>query len=151
EMDKLAPTGSRILMVCGSGNKAGDAIHAATFLHADRKIKFIFAKGLDHLKSEKLRTAYDSLHVKPDPVANLDKDIGSCDLIVDALLGTGAKGEPSHDYAQIIQAINRSGKPILSIDMPSGIGTGIHVNPQVTVTMQAPKEGMNAKNSGSII
>ena len=42
--------------------------------------------------------------------------------------GTGIKGKPSADYARIISIMNGSGKPILSIDMPSGFGTEVLEN-----------------------
>ena len=43
------------------------------------------------------------------------------DVIVDALLGTGLTGEVSGDYFNAIKAINICGKPVLALDVPSGL------------------------------
>lgn len=150
EIEKLTPEDASILMICGTGNKAGDAINAAYMLRDKRNLKFIFPRGVDHIKSDKIRSIFESLKIDPVPPERIDEAIKGSDLLVDALLGTGIKGKPSADYARIISIMNGSGKPILSIDMPSGFGTEVHILPKVTVTMHAPKEGMTRENSGTI-
>lgn len=150
EIEKLTPKDATILMICGTGNKAGDAINAASMLRDKRIVKFIFPRGVDHIKSDKIRSTFESLKIDPVPPERLDEAMKGSDLLVDALLGTGIKGKPSADYARIISAMNGSGKPILSIDMPSGFGTEVHILPKVTVTMHSAKEGMARENSGTI-
>jgi len=46
--------------------------------------------------------------------------------------------------------VNASGKPVLSVDVPSGFGTGLMVRPTVTVALHDVKEGMTTDNSGRI-
>jgi NAD(P)H-hydrate epimerase len=74
-------------------------------------------------------------------------EFSGCDLIVDALFGTGLSREISGKYAELIQRINESGIPVLSCDIPSGISAdtgavlGCAVRAAVTVTFNLPKTG----------
>jgi NAD(P)H-hydrate epimerase len=69
-------------------------------------------------------------------------------VLVDALLGTGARGAPNGQTAAAIEAILASGTPVLSVDVPSGVdasnGTvaGLAVRARVTVTFHAAKPGL---------
>ncbi len=70
------------------------------------------------------------------------------DLVVDALLGTGLKGAPRDETAQLIEQINAGGVPVLAVDIPSGVNAstgevgGAAVRADVTVTMHGPKVGL---------
>ena len=70
------------------------------------------------------------------------------DLIIDALLGTGIKGAPKGLVQQVIDMINDVDKPVLSVDLPSGLDAdtgavpGCCVKASVTVTLAAPKVGL---------
>src|SRR5690606_29801033 len=50
-----------------------------------------------------------------------EREIGRAALLVDAMLGTGASGEPRSPYREAIDCMNRSGVPIVAIDIPSGL------------------------------
>ena len=82
----------------------------------------------------------------------LDKLAGEwagCAWIVDALLGTGARGEPRPPYDQVINAINASGVAVLAVDLPSGLDcdTGQAaqhtIRAQQTCTFVAAKPGFH--------
>jgi ADP-dependent NAD(P)H-hydrate dehydratase / NAD(P)H-hydrate epimerase len=70
------------------------------------------------------------------------------DVVLDALLGTGLKGAPRDDIAQVIEQINAAGVPVLAVDIPSGVNAstgevaGAAVRADVTVTMHGPKVGL---------
>jgi len=70
------------------------------------------------------------------------------DVVIDALLGTGLKGAPRDETAQVIEQINAVGVPVLTVDIPSGVNAstgevaGAAVNADVTVTMHGPKVGL---------
>src|SRR5690349_4823201 len=70
------------------------------------------------------------------------------DLVIDALLGTGLKGAPRDDTAQLVEQINSSGVPVVAVDIPSGVNAstgeiaGAAINADVTVTMHGPKVGL---------
>src|SRR5438128_3166814 len=70
------------------------------------------------------------------------------DVIIDALLGTGLKGEPREETTRLIEQINGAGVPVLAVDVPSGVNAssgevaGAAVRADVTVTMHGPKVGL---------
>ncbi len=69
------------------------------------------------------------------------------DVVVDALLGTGARGAPRPAVSRLIRRINASGSPVVSVDLPSGVDAstgqvaGEVVDASLTVTFQARKVG----------
>ena len=86
-----------------------------------------------------------------DPASDdIEKDVGTvaddCDLIVDAILGTGLKGELSGGFGRLINAINLLNKRIVAVDIPSGLdcdtglALGTAIKAAVTVTFAAAKE-----------
>jgi NAD(P)H-hydrate epimerase len=64
------------------------------------------------------------------------------DLIVDAVFGTGARSPIRGLEGNAIDAMNSCGRPIISVDVPSGMGTEKSVSPQSTITFHLPKRGM---------
>lgn len=163
-----------ILVVCGSGNNGGDGFVAARHLrnaHADVRI-FYFgdrasAKGdaFTNIEiAEKMGIPIDYSR----NVTRLHKQIGSCGLVIDALLGTGAKGELSPEYAEVVHVMNfdRRG-PLIAADIPSGVDadTGALLGPvqrhssildravkaSVTVTFGLPKIGLMTYPGASLV
>lgn len=71
-----------------------------------------------------------------------------CDLVVDAVIGVGLRGEPSGRARDLIQLGNSSAAPILSLDLPSGIDADLgiahspHINAAATLTLALPKQGL---------
>ena len=56
------------------------------------------------------------------PVVSFDDlDFSSCDLVIDALFGAGLTRPITDDYAQVIDRLNQSGRPVLAVDVPSGV------------------------------
>jgi ADP-dependent NAD(P)H-hydrate dehydratase / NAD(P)H-hydrate epimerase len=70
------------------------------------------------------------------------------DVVLDALFGTGFHGEPRDDAAALIERINGTGKPVVAVDIPSGVDAstgevpGAAVRADATVTMHGPKIGL---------
>jgi len=70
------------------------------------------------------------------------------DVVIDALLGTGLKGEPRDETARAIEQINAGGAPVVAVDIPSGVNAstgevaGTAIRAEVTVTMHGPKVGL---------
>lgn len=144
----LSMNADKILVVCGSGNNGGDGYVSAIHL---KKI----GKKVDILKVKEPKSP---LCIKKynDAISNNinfveDPDFSQYDVIVDAMLGIGISKTPEEPYKTIIEKMNRYGKKIVSVDVPTGIGTSLQVNPHITVTMQFMKEEMNKENSGEII
>jgi hydroxyethylthiazole kinase-like uncharacterized protein yjeF len=72
----------------------------------------------------------------------------SGDVLIDALFGTGFRGEPRPDAAQLIEKVNGAGVPVVAVDLPSGVDAdtgeiaGASVRADVTVTMHGRKVGL---------
>ena len=70
------------------------------------------------------------------------------DLVIDALFGTGFRGEPRQDAALLIERVNGAGVPVVAVDIPSGVDAstgevpGVAVRADVTVTMHGRKVGL---------
>jgi hydroxyethylthiazole kinase-like uncharacterized protein yjeF len=70
------------------------------------------------------------------------------DVLIDALFGTGFQGEPRAEAAGLIEAMNASGRPVVAVDLPSGVNAdtgeiaGTAVRAAVTVTMHGRKVGL---------
>jgi ADP-dependent NAD(P)H-hydrate dehydratase / NAD(P)H-hydrate epimerase len=72
----------------------------------------------------------------------------SGEVVIDALFGTGFRGEPRPDAVRLIDEVNASGAPVVAVDLPSGIDVdtgeiaGAAVRAAVTVTMHGRKVGL---------
>jgi NAD(P)H-hydrate epimerase len=151
---------SRVLILCGKGNNGGDGLVVARHL-AIRGVAVQIvllvsqheltgdAKAnvqiIDHLRLRiRELTDDDSLSAALDELAT------GADWIVDAMLGTGASGEPREPYRTAIEWMNRQAARKLAVDVPSGLDcdTGepaaATVRADVTCTFHAPKVGFTA-------
>jgi len=144
--------GKRILVVCGTGNNGGDGLVAARHLSKDGRVEVLLARPPDQLGTEEARTNFSRLRdVRVlEGLAESEEAMARADMIIDALLGVGAEGPLREPYATLIREMNASGKPILSVDVPSGFGADPIVRPAVTVALHDAKEGMTPANSGRI-
>ena len=77
-------------------------------------------------------------------------EFADADWLVDALFGTGLSRPLYEPFASVVEAVNASGKPVLAVDIPSGLDCdlGVPLGPTVrathTVTFVAPKKGFAA-------
>lgn len=132
--DKLAdhlPPASRILLVCGKGNNAGDALVAGRILMDKGHRIMIYPvmghggftaetqKNYDRLLSLAGKTGHEV------PVWSDWPDDTSMqalpDVIIDGIFGTGLKREVSGPAGAVIRRINATGLPVCSMDIPSGL------------------------------
>lgn len=146
-LERLFPAGAVVGLV-GSGNNGGDALVLLRTLRSwGREAHAV-------LVAERPPDA-PLLHGWPLPLSReerLDEDgwaslLGGAAVVVDGVLGTGARGAPRERQAAVIRRINESGRPVLAIDVPSGIDAttgavpGEAVEADVTVAFGAPKLG----------
>lgn len=137
--------GRRVVVVAGPGNNGGDGFVAARRL-AERgyTIYVAFVGNRARLKGDAALAAgrWSGAFVAPTPAALADSDI-----IIDALFGAGLDRPVEGEPRAMIEAMNAAGKPIVAVDLPSGInGTtgavmGIAVNATRTVTFFRRKTG----------
>ena len=118
EVLRRFPDAHRIAVVCGGGSNGGDGRIAARILREE---------GRDAVETTAVEQA---------------------DVIVDALFGTGFRGEPRDEAAATIARINAAGVPVVSVDVPSGVdaSTGeiaaAAVEAALTVTFHGRKLGL---------
>ncbi len=121
------PQANRIVVICGKGNNGGDGFVVARKLHrAGRVVEVLLLASRTELKGDAL-AMFERLPLRPIEVtspqeleAASSRSLGNCDLIVDAILGTGFKPPVRGLYAGAIAAMNSSGKPVVAVDIPSG-------------------------------
>ncbi|MFO8110179.1 MAG: NAD(P)H-hydrate dehydratase [Thermoplasmata archaeon] len=138
----------KFLFICGTGNNGGDGYVAARYLPKDRSKVFLI-KGKKGVRSPVARENLDKIEY--GVIQKLDWKRSKGYVIVDGLLGTGISGQVREPYRSLIQRINEEQIPVVSIDVPSGLGSDVAVKPEVTVTFHDIKEGMNKENCGEII
>lgn len=114
--------GATIGVVCGPGNNGGDGFVAARLL-AERGYVVRLA-----LVGDRARLAGDAALAAAawagpvEPIAACDGDwIGACDVIVDALFGAGLGRPLGGPAAAAVAAINACGRPVVAVDLPSGL------------------------------
>ncbi len=145
---------NRITVVCGKGNNGGDGFVVARKLHrAGRVVEVLLLASRNELKGDAL-AMFERLPLRPIEVTSIQelqaeslRSLSNCDLLVDAILGTGFRPPVTGLYADAIAAMNRSGKPVIAVDIPSGAdsdamtgqsGDGI-VHAEAIVTFTAPR------------
>lgn len=149
--------GKTVTVVAGRGNNGGDAFAAARLLHSrgvSVRVWLIGAKtgisgdaGVNLTILERIGIQLFEL-LDDNNLESLSLDISKSQLILDGLFGTGLGREVSGLYAAAVIKINASGKPVLAIDIPSGIDgldgsiKGICINASVTITFTMPKIGL---------
>ena len=147
--------GNNLGIICGKGNNGGDGLAAARHLaNAGYAITIIMLGKLNELSPD-CRLNHDILKKLNSPditfinysgIKDL-KYLNKCDVIIDALLGTGAKGELKEPYLSIIRELNKLTSYKISIDVPTGLdadkGSGELVfKADVTVTLAGYKRGL---------
>ena len=145
-----------ICILAGSGNNGGDALTAARYLsNLGAKIK-IFLVGNKNHRTDSLNVQMRILRGMGVEIQQLESDrawerlqvtLRFSDAIVDGILGTGFFGELRPSALRLIRLVNSLSKPIISIDIPSGVeaDTGVvgeaAINADCTVALGLPKIG----------
>jgi hydroxyethylthiazole kinase-like uncharacterized protein yjeF len=138
--------GQPATIVCGVGNNAGDGLAAARHLHRWGRLVSVCCVEADRLRGPAAREL-DALRRIGVEVSS-EPAIDGAEVIVDAIFGTGITRAPEGRFAEWIESINASGKPVIAIDIPSGLDadTGVAYAPTVhattTVTLGLPKPGL---------
>ena len=155
-----------VLVVCGKGNNGADGLVAAALLaRAGCAVELVLACDPDELGARNLDLlqACSEAIVTPlqGPISELSLK-PQYDLIIDAILGTGAYGAPTGRVVQAIEMIRSIDAEVLSVDIPSGIdansgaAAGLNVVANNTITLGLPKrflflgEGAQACGSWSL-
>jgi ADP-dependent NAD(P)H-hydrate dehydratase / NAD(P)H-hydrate epimerase len=146
--------GARVVVVCGKGGNGGDGFVVARWLkrHGARPTVLLVSAPaeVDGDAGRKLREL-GRAGIRPRPFtgdrASADM-LAQAHLVVDALLGTGSRGVPEGGVSRAIELINASGRPVVALDIPSGLSanTGAHagavIKAAMTLTFAGLKRGL---------
>jgi NAD(P)H-hydrate epimerase len=153
-LERWAPlAGRRAMVLCGKGNNGGDGFVVARYLEeAGVACEICLIGSANELRGDAAanhavltRVGYgvrEIQHLEELP------DLRHADFIVDALLGTGVRGPLLGLMAQIVNRLNESGRPVIAIDLPTGMNAdtgevaGPCVQADLTVTMGCRKQGL---------
>jgi len=142
------PDHKKILVLCGAGNNAGDGYVVASLARqAGFDVDVISLIDPSTLKNEALQAYQDWRRVADNSAADISQ-IAESDIIIDALLGTGLKRDVSVQWAGWIEAANKSGKPVIAVDLPSGLIAdtgaiaGCAIEADITVSFIGLKQGL---------
>ncbi len=139
--------GKRVACLVGGGNNGGDAMVAARHLtNSGANVEVILGTAKDRMKGVPLGQL-QILEKMGIPNMSTDHDLKDYNLLIDGLIGYGLEGNPRDRIATIIKDANTSGRPILAVDVPSGMNatTGEIYDPCIkataTLTLALPKTG----------
>lgn len=116
------PRARRIAVVCGPGNNGGDGyVLARLAMQAGLTVGLLSPADTADLKGD-ASAAYDAWRKAGGTVQAFSVEhLQACDVIVDALFGTGLERALESEWRSTIEAMNASGRPIFAIDIPSGL------------------------------
>jgi len=154
-----------VVVACGRGANGGDGLVAA------RHLKKLSAKPIVFICAPKIGAEYPQLvadNLKAARGAGVEvRELGaqsgladalaSCAVALDALLGTGSSGRPAGAIHHAVVELNRSARPILAVDLPTGLDAdaGAAADPCIgatlTLTLGLPKRGLLAVSAKKFV
>ncbi len=165
-VSELLPKGGQLAVLCGHGNNGGDGFVVARLAQEQGYcVDCLVSATQDQLSPDAREQMQIATSAGVEPLFSDDPRwegrlscLGKRDLVVDALLGTGAKCEVRGSVREAIAAVNRSGAPVVSVDVPSGIDatSGEELGESIwalrTVTFGLPKpflfQGIGVEHAG---
>jgi ADP-dependent NAD(P)H-hydrate dehydratase / NAD(P)H-hydrate epimerase len=148
--------GKTITILCGKGNNGGDGLVVARLLHRRRaRIRVVLLTPITDLSREAaamyrrfVRLAGNAAVIRFRSADQVRPFLDPSDILVDALLGTGLSSVVTGTYREAIELINSAGKPVIAVDIPSGLHAdtgavlGRAIRATLTVTLGLPKLGL---------
>jgi NAD(P)H-hydrate epimerase len=148
----LPPPPARVGILCGAGNNGGDGLAAAFYLRAKGYTPEIWlVSSSQEFKTRQARRRWNmisdgpGIHLEVPEVSDLQK----LPLVIDAMIGTGGTGELKEPYRSAVMVLRKARVPVLSIDLPTGLGTSTPAIATWTVALEVLKEGMQSREVGT--
>ena len=148
EIARSNPVARCVRIYCGSGNNAGDGYVVAAAAQQDGWDVEVVAVGDPAGLSGDAAAAFARAETAGVAIRAPADRLRDCDVIVDALLGTGLTRPVAGAFAEAVDAINRSAAQVVALDMPTGINSdtgqilGDAVRADLTVTFVGLKPGL---------
>ncbi len=143
------PTALRLAIVAGGGNNGGDGYVLARFAQAaGLSVTVLAAVATEGLRGDARRACDDFQASGGRPLPFDPAVLTSADVVVDALLGTGLREPVRPGIAAIIGIINGCGRPVFSLDLPSGLNAdsgavmGAAIRADCTISFVGLKTGL---------
>ena len=145
-----------ITIFCGKGNNGGDGLVVARLLHRRRaRIHVVLLTSIADLSRDTaamyrrlVRVTGQAAIVRFRSADQARPLLASSDILIDALLGTGLSSVVTGTYREAIELINAAGKPVIAVDIPSGLHAdtgailGRAIRATLTITCGLPKLGL---------
>ena len=154
--DEFGCKNKNFLVVCGTGNNGGDGMVVARRLLSDGAFVKVLVvgderrfKGAAKTNFERVKRLGVDLRIlrSEGDLDSLSELLRWADVVVDALFGVGLSREVTGIHRKVIERINSSKKPVVSVDIPSGVDgdtgrvMGVAVKARATVSFGLPKVG----------
>ncbi|MCF6331319.1 MAG: NAD(P)H-hydrate dehydratase [Sulfurimonas sp.] len=124
--------GLKIIIVCGNGNNGADGLALGRLLYGSYDVKIYYVK-----EPKSKMALLQQKRVKALKIPKC-QELTDCDVLVDAIVGTGFSGKFSEDISKIIQEMNSLKACKIACDIPSGY----QFYADTTLTMGALKKSM---------
>src|SRR5712692_2662512 len=154
--------GKRILVVAGSGNNGGDGFVAARHLAArGSKVKVLLLSSPEAIRTKEAETNWKRLRESGVEVlmardgselSRVGSEFERAEIVIDAIFGTGIRGEVREPHATAIRLLNESRARKVAVDIPSGLdptsgeAKGTTVKAEVTIALHKAKVGLRRRS-----
>ena len=146
-----------VVVAAGPGNNGGGGLAAARHLaNRGARVDVVLARPVLRM-SEADRHQIATLVAMDTtccvatydlPDAGIDDLLGRADIVIDAILGYSISGPPLGEVERLIASVVRAQRPVVSLDLPSGIdpdsgaATGVAISAIATLALALPKPGL---------
>ncbi|NPV47882.1 MAG: NAD(P)H-hydrate dehydratase [Armatimonadetes bacterium] len=150
----LPESGGRVLVLAGKGNNGGDGLVAARHLAGEGlEVAVMLFCAAEDLRGDAAINCQYARRVGLTVIEEPDDEVllGAlelADVVIDALLGTGVRGEVTGRLREVIELLEECAAPVVAVDLPSGLDAdtgavlGAAVEADVTVTFGFAKAGL---------
>jgi NAD(P)H-hydrate epimerase len=145
-----APAGRTVIVLAGARGNGGGALAAARRLHAwGAQVRAILSQPRRAFEGAPARQLHSLLALGVEARHHTPGDeLGSCDLVIDGLVGYRLSGPPRHSVSRLVEWANAQPAPVLALDIPTGVdaSSGQAFPPAIrasaTLTLALPKAGL---------